>query len=140
MRSESGLFDFGFQSGAIRLRIPSGAIGFKAVQRSVLCTSRRELSHEYLLFKFANFGFDTAENGPSKVWRYAPPPPPPQGSTGAISAAQVTESTTIIMGMWMMYTAMILWRTTLILAAKAAAIAIRAVFMVLWGEGSLGGR
>ena len=39
----------------------------QAVQRSVLCRSRRELSHEYLL---ATFGFDTAENGSSKVWRY----------------------------------------------------------------------
>ena len=33
----------------------------KAVQRSALCRSRRELSNEYLL---AKFGFDTAENQP----------------------------------------------------------------------------
>ena len=33
----------------------------KAVQRSALCRSRRELSNEYLL---AKFGFDTAENEP----------------------------------------------------------------------------
>ena len=38
----------------------------KAVQRSVLCRSRRELSDEYLL-SLAKFGFDTAENEPSKV-------------------------------------------------------------------------
>ena len=37
---------------------------FGAVQRSALCRSRRELSNAYLL---AKFGFDTAENGPSKV-------------------------------------------------------------------------
>ena len=34
------------------------------MQRSVLCRSRRELSHEYLL---AKFGFDTAENEPLHV-------------------------------------------------------------------------
>ena len=34
----------------------------KAVQRSALCRSRRELSNEYLL---AKFGFDTAENEPT---------------------------------------------------------------------------
>ena len=33
----------------------------KTVQKSALCTSRRELSNEYLL---AKFGFDTAENEP----------------------------------------------------------------------------
>ena len=33
--------------------------GFRAVQRSASCRSRRELSNAYLL---ANFGFDTAEN------------------------------------------------------------------------------
>ena len=33
------------------------------MQRSALCRSRRELSNEYLL---AKFGFDTAENEPSK--------------------------------------------------------------------------
>ena len=43
------------------LRLESGE---KAVQRSVLCRSRRELSNEYLL---AKFGFDTAENEPCKV-------------------------------------------------------------------------
>ena len=36
------------------------------MQRSALCRSRRELSNAYLL---ANFGFDTAENEPSKVCR-----------------------------------------------------------------------
>ena len=36
----------------------------RTVQRSALCRSRRELSNEYLL---AKFGFDTAENEPSKV-------------------------------------------------------------------------
>ena len=41
---------------SFRLWIP------KTVQRSALCTSRRELSNEYLL---ANFDFDTAENEPS---------------------------------------------------------------------------
>ena len=39
---------------------------FRAVQRSALCRSRRELSNAYLL---AKFGFDTAENEPSKVCR-----------------------------------------------------------------------
>ena len=39
---------------------------FRAVQRSALCRSRRELSNAYLL---AKFGFDTAENKPSKVCR-----------------------------------------------------------------------
>ena len=34
------------------------------MQRSALCRSQRELSNAYLL---ANFGFDTAENEPSKV-------------------------------------------------------------------------
>ena len=34
------------------------------MQRGALCRSRRELSHEYVL---AHFGFDTAENEPSKV-------------------------------------------------------------------------
>ena len=34
------------------------------MERSVLCRSRRELSHEYLL---AKIGVDTAENGPLKV-------------------------------------------------------------------------
>ena len=36
----------------------------RAVRRSALCRSRRELSNAYLL---AKFGFDTAENEPSKV-------------------------------------------------------------------------
>ena len=39
---------------------------FRAVHRSVLCRSWRELSNEYLLFT-CKFGFDTAENGPLKV-------------------------------------------------------------------------
>ena len=37
--------------------------GFRAVQRSALCRSRRELSHQYFL---ATFGFDIAENEPPK--------------------------------------------------------------------------
>ena len=37
---------------------------FRAVQRSALCRSRRELSNAYLL---AKFGCDTAENEPFKV-------------------------------------------------------------------------
>ena len=36
----------------------------RAVQRSALCRSRRELSNAYLLVKF---GFDTAENEPCQV-------------------------------------------------------------------------
>ena len=36
------------------------------MQRNALCRSRRELSNAYLL---AKFGFDTAENEPSKVCR-----------------------------------------------------------------------
>ena len=36
----------------------------RAVQKSALCRSRRELSNEYLL---AKFGFDTAENEPCQV-------------------------------------------------------------------------
>ena len=43
---------------SFRLWIPN------TVQSSALCKSRRELSNEYLL---AKFGFDTAENEPSKV-------------------------------------------------------------------------
>ena len=41
-------------------------LGFdsKAVQRSALCRSRRELSNEYLL---AKIGFDTEENGAFQV-------------------------------------------------------------------------
>ena len=38
----------------------------RAVQRSALCRSRRELSNAYLL---AKFGFDTAENEPCQVER-----------------------------------------------------------------------
>ncbi len=38
------------------------------MQSSALCRSRRELSSAYLL---AKFGFDTAENEPSKVWPIA---------------------------------------------------------------------
>ena len=37
---------------------------FRAVQRSALCRSRRELSNAYLL---AKFGFDTAENEPCQI-------------------------------------------------------------------------
>ena len=37
---------------------------FRAVQRSALCRSRRELSNAYFL---AKFGFDTAENEPSGI-------------------------------------------------------------------------
>ena len=37
----------------------------RAVQRSALCRSRRELSNEYLL---AKIGVDTAENEPCKDW------------------------------------------------------------------------
>ena len=36
------------------------------MQRSALCRSRRELSNAYFV---AKFGFDTAENEPSKVCR-----------------------------------------------------------------------
>ena len=39
-------------------------LDWRAVQRSVLCRSRRELSNEYLV---AKIGFDTAENEPLKV-------------------------------------------------------------------------
>ena len=39
---------------------------FRAVQRSAPCRSRRELSNAYFL---AKFGFDAAENEPSKVCR-----------------------------------------------------------------------
>ena len=39
------------------------------MQRSALCRSRRKLSNAYLL---AKFGFDTAENEPSKVCRSPP--------------------------------------------------------------------
>ena len=37
------------------------------MQRSALCTSRRELSNEYLL---AKFGFDTTENEPCEVLKF----------------------------------------------------------------------
>ena len=60
------------------------------VLRTALCRSRRELSNEYFL---AKFGFDTAENGPSKVWRYGVwvYGPLPHGSTAAISTAEATH-------------------------------------------------
>ena len=38
---------------------------FRAVQRSALCRSRRELSNAYFI---AKFGFGTAENEPCQVW------------------------------------------------------------------------
>ena len=38
---------------------------YRAVQRSALCRSRRELSNAYLV---AKFGLDTAENEPCQVW------------------------------------------------------------------------
>ena len=41
----------------------------RMVQRSALYRSRRELPNAYLL---AKFGFDTAENAPSKVWPMRP--------------------------------------------------------------------
>ncbi len=48
-------------------KIPAEFKGdFRAVQRSALCRSRRELSNAYLLAKFR---FDTAENEPCKVCR-----------------------------------------------------------------------
>ena len=64
----SSFFGSRFQNGAkehsffpnFRLWIP------KTVQRSALCRSRRVLSNQYLL---AKFGFDTADNEPSKVCR-----------------------------------------------------------------------
>ena len=45
----------------------------KTVQRSALCRSRRELSNAYLL---AKFGFDRAENKPSKASLSARPRTP----------------------------------------------------------------
>ena len=45
-----------------------GHCDFRAVQRNALCRSRRELSNAYLL---AKFGFETAENEPSKVCRWS---------------------------------------------------------------------
>ena len=67
------------------------------MQRSALCRSQRELSNEYLL---AKFGVDTAENGPSKIWRYGvcTPPSPLQGSTGGISSAQVMIESNLLEG------------------------------------------
>ena len=58
-----------FSRGWTRFFSPHGFprfLGFdsKAVQRSALCRSRRELSNEYLL---AKIGVDTAENEPCKV-------------------------------------------------------------------------
>ena len=53
---------------------------FRAVQRSALCRSRRELSNSYVLFTYvttcivlAKFGFDTAENEPCKICRWRGP-------------------------------------------------------------------
>ena len=57
---------------------------FRAVQRSALCRSRRELSNAYSL---ANFGVDTAENEPSKV-PSAGSPCARAGCRGRTSAAQ----------------------------------------------------
>ena len=48
-----------------------------------------ESFHMSISYLLAKFGFDTAENGLSKVWGYGVWTPPPQGSTGAISCAQV---------------------------------------------------
>ena len=60
------------------------------MQRSALCRSRRELSNAYLL---ANFGFDTAENEPSKVWR-APRP------SGRVSVPATSGTSTL---RWLLY-------------------------------------
>ena len=54
---------------------------FRAVQRSVLCRSRRELSNAYFL---AKFGFDTAENEPCQVC-------PIRGVTGSATATETAE-------------------------------------------------
>merc|ERR1712078_27349 len=67
-----GLFWAGSFFPAFRIWIP------KTVQRSALCRSRRELSHEYLL---AKFGFDTAENEPCKVCPLSVRSPPRFRST-----------------------------------------------------------
>ena len=60
-------------------------IGFKVVQRRVLCRSRREVSNAYFL---AKFGFDTAENEPSKV-RGRRPRHRPSGRREVASAADL---------------------------------------------------
>ena len=52
-------FDHALRSGQLDRKYD-----FRAVQRSALCGSRRELSNAYLL---AKFGFDAGENEPSKV-------------------------------------------------------------------------
>ena len=52
-------FDHALRSGQLDRKYD-----FRAVQRSALCGSRRELSNAYLL---AKFGFDTAENEPCQV-------------------------------------------------------------------------
>ena len=61
----------------------------RAVQRSALCRSRRELSNAYFLAKFC---FDTAENEPSQVCRPASEPPrarqPPSPRRGSASRAR----------------------------------------------------
>ena len=58
-------FLFGVVLASLRPFSPQfSQVDSKAVQRSALCRSRRELSNEYLL---AKFGFDTAENEPCKV-------------------------------------------------------------------------
>ena len=43
---------------------------FSAVERSVLCRSRREVSNEFNEHSLANIGFDTAENEPGKLYVY----------------------------------------------------------------------
>ena len=53
-----------FLTKILRLESGAKAVDSKAVQRSALCRSRRELSNEYLL---AKIGVDTAENEPLKV-------------------------------------------------------------------------
>ena len=60
----SAIFNEHFENRETRIFSPHGFprfLGFdsKAVQRSALCRSRRELSNEYLL---AKIGVDTAEN------------------------------------------------------------------------------
>ena len=61
------------------------------MQRSVLCRSRRELSNEYLVFTlylFAKFGFDKAENEPSKVWSQGAKEPADSSEVGPLPAEQ----------------------------------------------------
>ena len=62
----------------------------RTVQRCAFCRSRRELSNAYLV---AKFGFDTAENEPSKVCRIAPSDRDPRApgadaDPAALAAAQ----------------------------------------------------